>query len=163
MFALLLGWSLAAGLHADDLTLRPFVGDSLSDIIREREGQPFVLILWSMDCPPCLRELAAIGNLNAATTRQLVMVSTDDASRSNDIAALLGEHGLLGLENWIFSDPIIERSRYRVDPEWYGELPRAYFYDASHQRKPHSGMIDGAALEAWLLASRHITFSKMEP
>jgi thiol-disulfide isomerase/thioredoxin len=163
LFALLLGGCLSAGLYAADATLKPFVADSLSTITDQREGQPFVLILWSVDCPPCLRELATISKLDDSIRRRLVLISADDTERSDQVSALLAEHGLLDLENWIFSDPLVERSRYRVDPDWYGELPRAYFYDASHQRKPHSGMIPPAVLEAWLSAHQTMTFSKMEP
>ena len=42
--------------------------------------------------------------------------------------------------------------RYGIDPSWFGELPRSYFYDAAHNRLPHSGALNEDHIEAWLAA-----------
>ena len=68
----------------------------------------------------------------------------------DEIQQLIEEHQLEAMDNWIFSDSMPERLRYVIDPSWYGELPRAYFYDASHQRRAHSGLLKQEMLQSWL-------------
>lgn len=68
-------------------------------------------------------------------------MSTDTPDRAVNIENTLAEYGLGGLEPWVYSDPVPERLRYNVDPAWYGDLPRAYFYDAKHARTAFSGAI----------------------
>lgn len=138
-----------------DITLKPFISDSLQQITVEREGQPFLLVFWSIDCPPCLKELSLLQKTQQRFSENgLVLVSTDDIQHSNSVKKILQEFQLGQLENWVFSDSIPERLRYAIDPAWYGELPRAYFYDASHQRKAHSGSLKKATLDKWLQATR---------
>ena len=43
-----------------------------------------------------------------------------------------------------------DKLRYSIDPTWYGELPRTYFYDADHQITPLSGKISNSFLDTWL-------------
>ena len=40
-----------------------------------------------------------------------------------------------------FTDPNIERLRYTIDPDWFGALPRSYFYDERGNRKGVSGLL----------------------
>ncbi len=63
---------------------------------------------------------------------------------------MLHSFGLDAADNWIFADPMPERLRYRVDPNWFGELPRAYLYTDDHQRTAHSGILSEADLQQWL-------------
>lgn len=69
----------------------------------------------------------------------VIFVSTDAPGRATKIEAALTDYGLGNLESWVFSDPVPERLRYKIDPNWYGELPRAYFYDKEHARTAYSG------------------------
>lgn len=138
-----------------DNTLKPFISDSLQQITVEREGQSFLLVFWSIDCPPCLKELSLLQKTRQRFSEKgLVLVSTDDIQHSDSVKKILQEFQLEQLENWIFSDAIPERLRYAIDPAWYGELPRAYFYNSSHQRKAHSGSLKKATLDKWLQATR---------
>jgi len=43
-----------------------------------------------------------------------------------------------------------DKLRFYIDPGWYGELPRSYFYDAAQQRSGHSGALTRAQLQDWL-------------
>lgn len=135
--------------------LRPFLSDSLAQITAAREGRPFLLLLWSLDCPPCLKELAGLKALaREMDGRELVLVSTDGPSNSAAAARVLHDLGLGGLDNWIFADDYSERLRYHVDPDWFGELPRAYFYSADHNRRAHSGVLTPEQLQHWLQQTR---------
>ena len=153
MKALTLGFFLATWLSSSIAapTLKPFDTQSLDEILQHRQGQAFVLMLWSIDCPPCIQELAQIQQLRQQfSSNSLVLVSTDDIGHADEIQRLLTQHQLEHMDNWVFANPMPERLRYRIDPAWYGELPRSYFYQASHQRQPHSGRLTNEMLKGWL-------------
>ncbi|MBV1915090.1 MAG: redoxin domain-containing protein [Pseudomonadales bacterium] len=136
-------------------TLKPFYSGSLAQIEKARKGQAFVVVLWSIDCPPCLKELALLQQLKDQFSEVgLVLIAADNAEYTDSAQALLTEFKLEKMDNWIFADSTPERLRYSIDPAWYGELPRAYFYDKSHQRFSHSGSLKKAQLQKWLLATQ---------
>ncbi|MCC4119053.1 hypothetical protein LLG90_27310, partial [Aromatoleum toluclasticum] len=95
------------------------------------------------DCPPCLKELALFGTLKDANARRrLVLIVTDDPERHAEAEALLTRFGLGDLEHWAFDATEPERLRQRIDPTWFGELPRSYFYRAGQPRQARSGLLD---------------------
>jgi hypothetical protein len=57
------------------------------------------------------------------------------------------------VESWIFANDNHQQLRYAVDPRWYGELPRGYFYAADGSRRAHSGGLTRPQIEAWLSAT----------
>ncbi len=79
----------------------------------------------------------------------LVFVATDDTARAEEAQRVLSRHGLGDRESWIFADTNRQRLRYEIDPRWYGELPRSYFYDHNHRRVPLSGKLQQQHLERW--------------
>ncbi|HEX7026121.1 MAG TPA: TlpA disulfide reductase family protein [Gammaproteobacteria bacterium] len=132
--------------------LQPFTADSLQMIEKSRKGQPFFIVLWALDCPPCRKELALLGQFHRRDeSLPLVLISTDDANQSREVMAVLEKYALAGVDNWIFADSYMERLRYVIDPHWYGELPRSYFYDRDHTRKAFSGILKEQELKDWLL------------
>lgn len=135
--------------------VRPFLQESLKEITAARSGQPFLLILWSVDCPPCMKELAHLQQLRERfAPASLVLISTDEAEAHESVDRILVEFGLDRFDNWAFADGFPERLRYQVDPDWFGELPRSYFYDAGHRRTATSGALTIEQLHQWLDTSR---------
>lgn len=131
--------------------LKAFLPGSLEQITADRQGRPFLLVLWSVDCPPCMKEFRQLQQLrHAFTDRSLVLVSTDGPEVTEEAQHILTSFELQDLDNWIFADNFPERLRYGIDPNWFGELPRAYFYDAAHQRSAKSGALSEASLQQWL-------------
>lgn len=122
---------------------RDFVSGRLAEIEQTRSGRSFVLILWSLDCPPCLHELGFLAtHLDKYPETNIVLVSTDDASLRPQVDAMLAKNRLSSrVESWIFAEASAQNLRYQVDPDWYGEMPRSYFYDAAHHRSPLSGAV----------------------
>ena len=56
--------------------IHPFVSGSFSQILEQRQQQSFVLVLWSLDCPSCYKELEMLGKLNSRNTGlNIVLVS----------------------------------------------------------------------------------------
>lgn len=147
-------WFLVSIGHADS-TLKPFNTDSLKTITDSRPEIPFLMILWSVDCPPCIKELSQLQQLrDQFSTKSLVLVSTDDAYMADEVARVLSSFQLDQKDNWIFAASLPERLRYAIDPGWYGELPRAYFYQPPEQRRAHSGSLNQSVLQQWLEQTR---------
>ena len=128
-----------------------FISGSLSEILSVREGKPLMVVLWSIDCPSCLRELGLLKEFRRKYKHpDFVLISTDDISLQSDIRQVLENQGLDDIESWAFADGNAQRLRYEIDPKWYGEIPRTYFYDAQHNRAGLSGALTARHIEAWL-------------
>ena len=129
------------------ILMKPFQADSMLEIRAANAGRPFVLLLWSVDCPPCRRELASVDDWRTRYPElSFVIVSTDSLELRADAEAVLAEFGLDPTRTWIFADEFTERLRFNIDPDWRGELPRSYFYDRSHRARALSGVISEASL-----------------
>ncbi|MBN2255204.1 MAG: TlpA family protein disulfide reductase [Deltaproteobacteria bacterium] len=137
--------------HSAQAELRPFVAGSLPDILAARQNQPFLLVLWSLDCPPCLKELNLLADIRREHPQlELVTISTDDVDAIHEVREILDKQGLSDVESWVFSGPDAQRLRYEIDPAWYGEIPRSYFYNGEHERLAVSGALKRDQLKAWL-------------
>ncbi len=136
--------------------LQPFRSDSLTQITADHAGRPFVLLLWSVECPPCLQELGQLRDLGAGVDgADLVLVATDGPARRDEVVRLMQELELGRFDNWLFADAFGQRLRFAIDPDWFGELPRAYFYDAGHRRSARSGIVGHQLLTDWLRRQDH--------
>lgn len=150
MLALLL--ALVPPVTAQEI--RPFVSGSIKEIAAARQGKPFILGLWSLTCPHCREELAALSGLQKKYPGlDVVLVSTDSPEESAEVVATLRQFSLDRAQAWVFSDPFVERLRFEIDPKWHGELPRTYLYEASHQARAFSGKLDPQQIERWIRAN----------
>lgn len=143
-----LAMAFTAGLsHAD---VRPFETGSLAEIRAAREGRPFILAFWSLDCAHCPMELKTLGKLKKLHPGiELVLVSTDSPANASELATFAAGQGLEGAEQWVFSDPQPEKLRFEIDRRWWGELPRTYFFEADHKRTAISGTLSMQVLQQW--------------
>ena len=134
--------------------LHDFVSGSYHDILATRQDKPFVLVFWSIDCPPCHRELAMLGRLRQHLPRlELVLVATDENVDRHELQEVLNRHRLQATDNWAFADASAQALRYEIDPSWYGELPRSYLFNRRHQRQARSGLLSAELLQVWLKAN----------
>ena len=146
LFALLL--AVASHSHADNF--KPFTADSFAEIKASFQGSEFLVGLWSVDCPPCLVELNMIGALlENNPDLPFVLISTDPISDRESAMEFLEDFNLHGRESWMFADSFTERLRFSIDPNWYGELPRSYFFDSEHVMQSHSGIMTMELLAKW--------------
>lgn len=160
MRRLLLAMIMVAGFSGPAASgeLRPFHVDSLATIQEVYAGRPFILVFWSLTCAHCAKELQLFGKwVRADRGLPLVIVSTDVPADEPAVRVALRRHGLDKADVWLFADPVPERLRYAVDPAWYGELPRTYFYDTAHRREAHSGVLDERRLKDWLKRNRKVS------
>ena len=135
-------------------SVRPFVAGSLSRIVAERQGQPFVLAFWSASCTYCPEELKTLGEIRKANPKlDVVLVAADTPEESPQVAELASKYGLGKVEQWVFAGDMEERLRFDIDQRWHGELPRTHFYDREHRVQVVSGSVPKAQLLAWVKAN----------
>jgi thiol-disulfide isomerase/thioredoxin len=138
--------------HATDVqrsVLNAFTFGSYQTIMAKHAQQPFMVVIWSMTCPSCVKDMALLSNLHKSwPDLKMVMLATDDVSESEQIQAILAKNQLTELENWVFAEDNTQKLNYEIDPAWYGELPRTYFFDAAHVRQGVSGVLSQKDYEA---------------
>jgi thiol-disulfide isomerase/thioredoxin len=131
--------------------IRPFVRGSKQQIVTAHQGQPFILAVWSLDCPYCRTDLELLGKVLARHNElKVVLVTTDATSQDKEIRATLKQYRLQQAESWAFNDRFTERLRYEIDPQWSGEMPRLYFFDAAGNATGLSGKIERSKIERWV-------------
>ncbi|WNB75009.1 TlpA family protein disulfide reductase [Methylomonas koyamae] len=151
LFLSLVAASLNGAAQADQTPIKPFVPGSYQQILAANAGKPLMLAIWSVDCPSCLKDMAIINQLHDKhPALKIVMLAADEAEAMPEIQRIVDTHKLGNLENWAFSGDNPEKLRYEIDPAWYGELPRTYFFDAAHQREAKSGAMTLEEFEAKL-------------
>lgn len=144
--------------HAAQQT-QPLQRGSYQKIIAAHAGQPFIVALWSISCTHCGADLEIFGRLaNKYPAFKLVLISTDAPEQEASIVATLNKY-YLGqtyqkragkVESWVFADSYTERLRFEIDPQWYGELPRTYFFDEKGRATGISGVLDEKKIEHWV-------------
>ncbi len=144
--------SLLVALPSWAASPKPFLTDSYQGIMTANQQQPLLVVLWSLDCPPCRAEMPELAEFSASHPGiGLVLISVDGVEAAAETAAVLAENDLESASNWIFADPYIEKLRFQIDPSWQGELPRSYLYVPGEQRHRIRGRIDFTRLEEYLL------------
>jgi thiol-disulfide isomerase/thioredoxin len=138
-------WVLLAGFNLSaygQSALKPFTTGSYQQLLASNVNKPFMLVVWSVDCPPCLKEMALLSDIHKNNPNlKMIMLAADELSNSEQIEQKLKQHQLDEIDNWVFADENSQKLRFEIDPKWYGELPRTYFFDTAHQRTGISGVI----------------------
>lgn len=136
--------------HASSIA---FDKEQLSLVKKQNMGKQWLMLLWSVDCPPCFKELAIIQKLqNLHNDLAVVIINTDaDDEISEERAEIIEKFKLTHLSNFHFVDGQRDQSRYIIDSNWYGELPRSYFVQKSGKFHGKSGLVNESILIKWLL------------
>jgi len=128
----------------------PFDMNTRKVIEKRYIGQPLIISFWSIDCPYCIDDLKKLGKaLSKNTNVQLITVCVDGKESAKKAERILSQANLPKHEQYQYAEVDEDRLRYNIDPAWYGELPRTYFYDATHQVTPLSGKISNSFLDKW--------------
>lgn len=147
-FVLMLGCINATGAAE---SVRPFTPGSLAQVLKSREGKPFILVLWSLDCHYCPTELKMLSELKRSNPKlDVVLIATDTVSDTPQLISRTESYGMGKVEQWVFAEDMPERLRMEIDGRWYGEVPRTYFYDRKHQREVKTGLVNRKFFEDWL-------------
>ena len=114
-------------------------------------NQPLIISFWSIDCPYCIDDLKKLGKaLSKNKNVKLITVCVDGKESAKKAERILNLAHLPEHERYQYAEVDEDKLRYSIDPTWYGELPRTYFYDTAHQVTPLSGKISNSFLDAWL-------------
>lgn len=136
---LLLSFNFCAYGQAD---LKPFVSGSYQQILANNAKKPFMLVVWSIDCSSCIKDMTLLNEIHKENPAlKIVMLAADEPAAGEQVKQLLNKYKMDAVENWLFADENSDRLRFEIDPKWYGELPRTYFFDALHQRTGVSGVL----------------------
>lgn len=131
--------------QAANIDLKPFVPGSYQQILQANTNKPFMMVVWSITCSSCLKDMALLDKLHKSKPDlKVVMLATDGKEAAGQVQAILQKSGLVSVENWIYADDNTPKLQYEIDPTWYGELPRTYFFDKAHQREGVSGVLTEA-------------------
>ena len=134
---------------ANAVDLQPFQIDSFEQIVNAKNQQDHLVILWSFDCPPCITELQKISDLHQQYPEyQLTLINTDSIDEQGRVKKILQQYNLAGLDNWGFANSDEEKLRYDIDPRWFGDLPRSYFFPLQGKVKRLRGALTSAELLA---------------
>ncbi|QPK64225.1 hypothetical protein IVG45_04445 [Methylomonas sp. LL1] len=139
---LLLSALAVSSSQAQEKFVKTFNPGSYQQILRENAAKPFILAVWSVDCPSCLKDMGVLNQIRQNhPDLKIVMLSTDDPSATSEVKNILARNRLGDLDNWIFGSDDAQKLRYEIDPGWYGELPRTYFFSSTHNRVGKSGAL----------------------
>ena len=128
----------------------PFDMNTRQVIEKRYIDQPLIISFWSIDCPYCIDDLRKLGKaLSKNTNVKLITVCVDGKESAKKAERILSQANLPKHEQYQYAEVDEDRLRYNIDPAWYGELPRTYFYDAAHQVTPLSGKISNSFLDKW--------------
>jgi hypothetical protein len=113
-------------------------------LLASQQGQPFVLVLRSLDCVYCQASLKTLAEEQRRRKNlRVVTLATDslDAPGVLDMMqAKLKKSGVRG-GAWAFGAAPYEQLRYAVDPKWHGEMPRSYWFSGNGAPVAYSGLI----------------------
>lgn len=147
---LLVALALPFTVAAHEVELKPLKSGSFAGMLTVRQGQPFILVMWSAACDPCRKQFPLLRDLARAKPRvPLVLISTDDPALGKSAVRALEQYGLEHEDVWIFAEADAARLRREIDPAWDGKLPQTYLYDASHARQAVSGALDRGRIDGW--------------
>ena len=129
----------------------PFEINTRNVIEKKYLNQPLIISFWSIDCPYCIDDLKKLGKaLSKNKNVKLITVCVDGKESAKKAERILNLAHLPEHERYQYAEVDEDKLRYSIDPTWYGELPRTYFYDTAHQVSPLSGKISNSFLDAWL-------------
>jgi thiol-disulfide isomerase/thioredoxin len=134
---------------AEQPALKEFTSGSYQQILESNTNQPFMLVVWSITCSSCLKDMALLNSIHKKRPElKMIMLATDDISEIGQIQSILEKSQLSGIENWVYADDNTQKLQFEIDPKWYGELPRTYFFDKTHRREGISGVFSKEDYEA---------------
>lgn len=146
---IILGALLSHSAGADVFNLKPFDAGSYQQILASNANKPFILVVWSLTCSSCLKEMPLISRLHQKRPElNIIMLAADDISEVDQIKTILQKNQLASIENWAYADENRMKLQFSIDQKWYGEMQRTYFFDKKHRQEGISGVLSEADYEA---------------
>jgi hypothetical protein len=130
-------------------TIHAFEADSLQQIVASQKGKSFVLIVWALDCVYCQASMKALmQERRKRKDLHVITLATDPVADAEAAALMKKKLESFGMTNnaWAFGEAPSEQLRYAIDPQWRGEIPRTYWFDAQGNSVAHSGVVTSALI-----------------
>lgn len=136
------------------VNVQSFEVGSFEKIVNSKSERDHLVVLWSFDCPPCIKELQKISDLHQQFPEyELTLINTDAVDEQARVKKVLQQYDLTGLDNWGFAHGDENKLRYDIDPRWFGDLPRSYFFPLQGKTKRLRGALTAAELLALFQAN----------
>jgi len=130
-------------------TPRHFVSGSMAQITAQQKAA-YIVNFWSIDCPPCFKEMKMWRELEKQyPSMKVILISTDLPEYQEKVLQTTIDLGVAHFESWQFAASA-ERLRFEIDRNWFGELPRTYFHDRNGNVDAVSGLVKRELVEQWL-------------
>ncbi len=137
--------------EADKIIVRNFVSGSLQQIKEEKQGKPFILSFWSVDCTYCFREMEMFSSLRKKyPDLDVVLVSTDQDLDEQVIYMVLDVTKFKTDKVWVFAEKHPDRLYAEIDRNWQGELPHTLFFNSKHEVQSVVGEVKPKLVKRWL-------------
>jgi len=147
---------LSQAAKAESPSLKPFITGSYQQLLSSNTGKPFMLAIWSITCPSCIKDMTVLNAVHKAHPEiNIIMLSTDDIAETAEAQKILANNQLSDIEQWIYAEENTQKLQFEIDPKWYGELPRTYFFNKTHQRESVSGVLSKEQYEARIDNNSH--------
>ena len=93
VFSMLMASILIFSSSASAVDLQSFEIDSFEQIVNAKNKQDHLVILWSFDCPPCIKELQKISDLHQQYPEyQLTLINTDSVDEQVRVKKLIQQY-----------------------------------------------------------------------
>jgi thiol-disulfide isomerase/thioredoxin len=127
---------------------QPFKPGSYQDILKRYSTNNLLVVFWSIDCPPCFKELKHLGEFHLKNPeRKIILINVDTGYNQKKLLALLETNNLVNIERWIFNSNHHEKLRHEIDPRWLGDLPRSYFFSLTKKPQRLRGVLSLVRIE----------------
>lgn len=128
---LILLWTTSYSAESSDIKI--FNVADYKNIVSQQNNE-FVMLFWSIDCSPCIKEMRSISALSKKQRSKFVFISTDGDEFKQEVSNVLTRLDLEKEQNWVFSSASTDDIINAVDNSWYGETPRSYYFDKEKNR-----------------------------
>jgi len=91
-------------------------------------------MFWSVECSPCLKELKHVSENKMYLSQKFIFVSIDNNQSPDQISMMIKKLKLTKQQHWVFQAGKEKEIIDSVDENWYGEVPRNYYFDEDHNR-----------------------------
>ena len=129
-----------------------FNSSVFTQLKQQHLGKNWLIILWSLDCHACFKELALVQKMLRKDKKlAIVLINVDDNQiLMQERLNVLAKYQLGALQHFYFLEGQAAAGRYMLDPSWYGELPRSYFIAQQGRFFGRSGLIAHSTIKQWL-------------
>lgn len=140
----------AAPRTAASPAILAFEPQTFTQILAAAGDRPLIVHLWGLTCAPCIEELPRWAEFVRSRSGADTAFIQVDPMPVDRVESMLLRAGLAHARHWSASARMDERWRYRIDPDWNGELPRNLLIADGQRRKAISGRVDFGELRSWL-------------